>query len=190
MWVRRALTEKVSKEKASRIRRPCATRLLITAWRINTKLQFPKNALCAFFIDFFVTQAAITQRFCSCFVIASAARQSRAHGLPRCARNDEVRVDLNLNPDCPSPQRRRTGLSSARNRAAALSSARLSFGYFSLAKQRKVSRPPGRIPAYKTQSKKTQTMRKSDAQPDKTQATDRNLDPASSGCNLSRCDPL
>jgi hypothetical protein len=37
--------------------------------------------------------------------------------------------------------------SSARHREAALSSARLSFGYFSLAKQRKVSRPPGRNPA-------------------------------------------
>jgi hypothetical protein len=37
--------------------------------------------------------------------------------------------------------------SSARNRAAALPSARLSFANFSLAKQRKVSRPPGRDPA-------------------------------------------
>jgi hypothetical protein len=38
--------------------------------------------------------------------------------------------------------------SSARNRAAALTSARFSFAYFSLAKQRKVSRQPGRDPAY------------------------------------------
>jgi hypothetical protein len=37
--------------------------------------------------------------------------------------------------------------SSAGNRAAARSQARLSFAYFSLAKQRKVSRPPGRDPA-------------------------------------------
>ncbi len=37
--------------------------------------------------------------------------------------------------------------SSARNREAALTSARLSFGYVSLAKQRKVPRPPGRDPA-------------------------------------------
>jgi hypothetical protein len=38
--------------------------------------------------------------------------------------------------------------SSARYRAAARTSARLSFGYLSLAKQRKVPRPPGRDPAY------------------------------------------
>jgi hypothetical protein len=38
-------------------------------------------------------------------------------------------------------------VSSARNRAAARPSARFSFAYFSLAKQRKVSRPPGRDPA-------------------------------------------
>jgi len=37
--------------------------------------------------------------------------------------------------------------SSARNRVAALTPARLSFGYFALAKQRKVPRPPGRDPA-------------------------------------------
>ncbi len=37
--------------------------------------------------------------------------------------------------------------SSARDPAAARSLARLSFAYFSLAKQRKVSRPPGRNPA-------------------------------------------
>ncbi|QHE87574.1 hypothetical protein F9K07_23095 [Hydrogenophaga sp. BPS33] len=37
--------------------------------------------------------------------------------------------------------------SSARNPEGARSSARLSFAYFSLAKQRKVSRPPGRDPA-------------------------------------------
>ena len=37
--------------------------------------------------------------------------------------------------------------SSARHRAAARTSARLSLAYFSLAKQRKVSRPPGRDPA-------------------------------------------
>jgi hypothetical protein len=37
--------------------------------------------------------------------------------------------------------------SSARNPAGARSLARLSFAYFSLAKQRKVSRPPGRDPA-------------------------------------------
>ncbi len=40
-----------------------------------------------------------------------------------------------------------TDASSARNRAAALTAARLSLAYFSLAKQRKVSRPPGRDPA-------------------------------------------
>ena len=38
--------------------------------------------------------------------------------------------------------------SSARNREAALTSAVFSFGYFSLDKQRKVPRPPGRDPAY------------------------------------------
>ena len=37
--------------------------------------------------------------------------------------------------------------SSARNPAGARSTARLSFAYFSLAKQRKVRRPPGRNPA-------------------------------------------
>ena len=37
--------------------------------------------------------------------------------------------------------------SSARDPAGARSLARLSFAYFSLAKQRKVSRPPGRTPA-------------------------------------------
>ena len=37
--------------------------------------------------------------------------------------------------------------SSAGNREAARTQARLSFAYFSLAKQRKVSRPPGRDPA-------------------------------------------
>jgi hypothetical protein len=43
--------------------------------------------------------------------------------------------------------------SSAGNRAAARSQAGLSFAYFSLAKQRKVSRPPGRDPAsYESQS--------------------------------------
>jgi len=38
--------------------------------------------------------------------------------------------------------------SSARNPAGARSAARLSFAYFSLAKQRKVSRLPGRTPAF------------------------------------------
>ena len=38
-------------------------------------------------------------------------------------------------------------VSSARNPEGARSVARLSFAYFSLAKQRKVSRPPGRTPA-------------------------------------------
>ncbi len=37
--------------------------------------------------------------------------------------------------------------SSARHRAAARTSARLFFGYFHLAKQKKVARPPGRDPA-------------------------------------------
>jgi len=37
--------------------------------------------------------------------------------------------------------------SSARHRAAARTSARLFFGYFHLAKQKKVARPPGRNPA-------------------------------------------
>ncbi len=44
--------------------------------------------------------------------------------------------------------------SSARNRAAALSSARLFFAYFLLAKQKKVSRPPGRDPACTVQQSK------------------------------------
>ena len=38
-------------------------------------------------------------------------------------------------------------VSSARHRAAALTSARLFFGYLLLAKQKKVTRPPGRDPA-------------------------------------------
>jgi hypothetical protein len=40
--------------------------------------------------------------------------------------------------------------SSARHRAAARTSARLFFGYFHLAKQKKVTRPPGRDPANST----------------------------------------
>ena len=60
--------------------------------------------------------------------------------------------------------------SSARNRAAALSSARLLFAYFLLAKQEKVGRPPGRIPAYKSQPKQTQPAQ-SDAQLDTNQAS-------------------
>ncbi|QHE86617.1 hypothetical protein F9K07_17800 [Hydrogenophaga sp. BPS33] len=48
------------------------------------------------------------------------------------------RASLRTSPRTPS---------SARNPAGARSSARLSFGYFSLAKQRKVPRPPGRDPA-------------------------------------------
>lgn len=40
-----------------------------------------------------------------------------------------------------------TDTSSARHRAAARTSARLFFGYFHLAKQKKVTRPPGRNPA-------------------------------------------
>jgi hypothetical protein len=47
------------------------------------------------------------------------------------------------------------GLSSARNRGADLTSARLLFAYFLLAKQEKVSRPPGRDPAYQRASKKS-----------------------------------
>ena len=42
--------------------------------------------------------------------------------------------------------------SSARNRAAALTSASLFFGYFLLAKQKKVARPPGRDPACRRQT--------------------------------------
>ena len=57
---------------------------------------------------------------------------------------------------CISSPRRRIGLSSARHRVAALSSDRLFFGNFLLAKQKKVTalsgaqpdaRPPGRNPA-------------------------------------------
>src|SRR5690606_37331930 len=45
--------------------------------------------------------------------------------------------------------------SSARNRAAARTSARLFFGYFLLAKQKKVPRPPGRDPAKPPSRRKT-----------------------------------
>src|SRR5450830_711054 len=45
-----------------------------------------------------------------------------------------------------------TAASSARNRAAALTAARLLFAYFLLAKQEKVSRPPGRDRASHAQS--------------------------------------
>src|SRR5450830_1715245 len=45
-----------------------------------------------------------------------------------------------------------TAASSARNRVAALTAARLLFAYFLLAKQEKVSHPPGRDPASHAQS--------------------------------------
>jgi len=45
------------------------------------------------------------------------------------------------------------GASSAGNHEVALTSGRLSFGYFALAKQRKVPRPPGRPPGLRPQTK-------------------------------------
>ena len=45
------------------------------------------------------------------------------------------------------------GASSAGNHEVALTSGRLSFGYFSLAKQRKVPRPPGRTPGLRPSTK-------------------------------------
>src|SRR5450830_370250 len=45
------------------------------------------------------------------------------------------------------------GASSAGNHEVALTSGRLSFGYFALAKQRKVPRPPGRTPGLRPQTR-------------------------------------
>ncbi|MDZ4396873.1 hypothetical protein, partial [Hydrogenophaga sp.] len=65
--------------------------------------------------------------------------------------------DPDPDPD-PDPEfscSRVAGLSSARKPAGPRTSARLSFGYFSLAKQRKVARPPGRDPARHERKKLT-----------------------------------
>ena len=57
------------------------------------------------------------------------------------------------------------GASSAGNHEVALTSGRLSFGYFALAKQRKVPRPPGRTPGLHPQPKSRTTRAKRQSQP-------------------------
>ena len=59
------------------------------------------------------------------------------------------------------------GASSAGNHKVALTSGRLFFGYFLLAKQKKVARPPGRIPGLrpKTRSRTTRAKRRKKADP-------------------------
>ena len=97
--------------------RACATRLLITAW------SNPQRMHCAVvrMFEFTAVEAGLS---------SAAAGGS---GLALSERSEFSQTP----PDA----------SSARDREADLTSARLLFAYFLLAKQEKVSRPPGRDPA-------------------------------------------
>jgi hypothetical protein len=157
--------EKVSKEKASRIRRPfaslracCATRNRRGAQKLapcgRSNICAPLSAVSC------VAHLLITARNNPDTVFASEAMQSAAPSQCKCMEVGALphAVEAGLSSTAAGG----SGLalsersefsqtppdaSSARNRVAALTSARLSFAYFSLAKQRKVRRPPGRDPA-------------------------------------------
>jgi len=104
----------------------CATRLRTRQWGPNTKTKNNKDALWRVLVGF-----------------GCSASQCRVAGLSSAAAGGSGRALFERSEFSPTPH----DASSARNRAAALTSARLSFGYFALAKQRKVPRPPGRDPA-------------------------------------------
>ena len=123
--------KKVTKEKASRIRRPAApVRCVARFGRGGTA----RNARAAgVFGCFGCWEVGIFE-----FPAVEAGLSSAATGGSGLALSE--RSEFSQTPP---------GASSARNRAAALTSARLLFAYFLLAKQEKVSRPPGRDPAYR-----------------------------------------
>jgi hypothetical protein len=155
---------KVSKRKASRIRRPalCAGTLRCSGRAGCAETRPAGSNICApFSAHPCATRLLITARNNSHSVIASEAKQSTASSQFHCAEVGVLphAVEAGLSSTAVSGSRagaclseassRQTPLaaSSARNRAAALTSARLLFAYFLLAKQEKVSRPPGRDPA-------------------------------------------
>jgi len=93
--------------------------------------------------------------------ISSVPSQARPYPLcpwgraeQRSARGIRPRVCLSASEFSGDPP----GASSAGNHEVALTSGRLSFGYFALAKQRKVPRPPGRTPGLRP-STKNRTIR-------------------------------
>jgi hypothetical protein len=107
----------------------CATRLLITAEESEYRIQ----------------QGRAMAR--PCLSLAVDFRPfgflCRVAGLSSAAAGGSGRALFERSEFSPTPP----DASSARHRAAALTAAAFSFAYFSLGKQRKVSRPPGRDPA-------------------------------------------
>ena len=159
--------KKVGKERASRIRRPalcagtlrcsgpaggsetrpagsdifasfpaaaCATRLLMTAAKPNTQYRTPQGRAMA--------------RPCLAVSVFGCLGLCRVAGLSSAAAGGSGRALFERSEFSPTPP----AASSARYRAAALTSARLSFGYLSLAKQRKVTAPPGAHPGNATRT--------------------------------------
>ncbi len=109
---------------------PCATRLLMTA---GDRIPIPKTTR--------------TRRGASLWSSAvwfwAVGSPCRVAGLSSAAAGGSGRALSERSEFSPTPP----DASSARYPEGALTSARLSFGYFSLAKQRKVPRLPGRDPA-------------------------------------------
>jgi hypothetical protein len=104
---------------------PCATRLLMTA--VGTEYQIPRQ------------QGRAMARPCGVRLFGSLCRVA---GLSSAAAGGSGRALFERSEFSPTPP----DASSARYPAGALTSARLLFAYFLLAKQEKVSAPPGAHP--------------------------------------------
>jgi hypothetical protein len=106
----------------------CATRLLSRQWKLETEYQYPKQ------------QGRAMARPCGVRLFCSPCRVA---GLSSAAAGGSGRALSERSEFSPTPH----AASSARYPAGALTSARLFFGSFLLAKQKKGTRLPGRDPA-------------------------------------------
>src|SRR5450830_609505 len=124
---------------------PRRARLLCSAgahWRSAQHIQhrYISAAGCTTMTDFVSTLASSPVPDPACPVGQGRAAECQGDQAPRLFERSEFSGDP-------------PGASSAGNHEVALTSGRLSFGYFALAKQRKVPRPPGRTPGLRPSMK-------------------------------------